>query len=111
MDVEVSVCNGTFVIDLYCKDTDTHHYLDCRSCHMKHIKSSIPYSQTLSLRRICNLDSNFERRAVEMENWFCKRGYKRNFVKSQIERTGRFVIANVYLTMCQFEINQVERLS
>ena len=33
-----------------------HQYLHSTSCHPRHCKSSIAYSQTLKLRRICSID-------------------------------------------------------
>ena len=33
--------------DVYCKETDTHQYLEYKSCHPKHVKMGIPYGQAL----------------------------------------------------------------
>ena len=54
LDVLVSINIGFISTDLYCKPTDTHQYLNGKSCHPSHIKKAIPYSQALRLRRICS---------------------------------------------------------
>ena len=38
---------------LFVKPTDSHSYLDFSSCHPQTIKSSIPWSQFLRMRRNC----------------------------------------------------------
>ena len=72
--------------DLYCKPTDKHQYLLDSSSHPYHTKKSIPYSLALRLRRICSKDDFFDTRSTELERYLTKRGYKNNFVKSQISR-------------------------
>ena len=47
LDVEVILRNNKILTDLYVKKTDTHQYLDFSSCHPRHCKTSIPYSQAL----------------------------------------------------------------
>ena len=42
--------------DLFIKPTDKHQYLHSTSCHPRHCKTSIAYSQALRLRRICSND-------------------------------------------------------
>ena len=49
-------------------------------------KKSIPYSLALRSRRICLKDDFFDTRSTELERYLTKRGYKNNFVKSQISR-------------------------
>ena len=59
LDVKVEIKENRIITDVYCKETDTHQYLDYRSCHPKHVKMGIPYGQALRLRRICELDEVF----------------------------------------------------
>ena len=61
-------------------------YLLHSSSHPYHAKKSIPYSLALRLRRICSKDDFFDTRSTELERYLAKRGYKNNFVKSQISR-------------------------
>ena len=52
LDVEVIKKGNQLVVDLYIKPTDNHQYLHASSCHVFHVKKSIPYSQGLRLNRI-----------------------------------------------------------
>ena len=86
LDVKILLENGKIETDLYCKPTDKHQYLLHSSSHPYHTKKSIPYSLALRLRRICSKDEFFDTRSSELERYLTKRGYKNNFVKSQISR-------------------------
>ena len=86
LDVKILLENGKIETDLYCKPTDKHQYLLHSSSHPYHTKKSIPYSLALRLRRICSKDEVFDARSTELERYLTKRGYKNNFVKSQISR-------------------------
>ena len=86
LDVKILLENGKIETDLYCKPTDKHQYLLHSSSHPCHTKKSIPYSLALRLRRICSKDEFFDTRSSELERYLTKRGYKNNFVKSQISR-------------------------
>ena len=50
----------------YVKPTDKHQYLRMDSCHPKHCKASIPFSQALRLRRICSKDCVYRQRTCEL---------------------------------------------
>ena len=50
----VKIKEGKIITDLYCKPTDGDQYLHYDSCLTDHIKSSIIFSQTLSLKRKCS---------------------------------------------------------
>lgn len=47
LDVLVSLSDGEIGTDVYSKLTDTHQYLDDKSCHPEHVKRGIPYGQAL----------------------------------------------------------------
>ena len=61
LDVEVIKKENQLVPDLYIKPTNTHLYLHASSCHVFYSKKSIPYSQALSLNRICSENSFFNK--------------------------------------------------
>ena len=42
LDVKVKIMDNKIITDVYSKETDTHQYLDHRSCHPKHVKMGIP---------------------------------------------------------------------
>ena len=86
LDVKILLENGKIENDLYWKPTDKHQYLLPSSSHPYHTKKSILLSLALRLRRICSKDDFFDTRSTELERYLTKRGYKNNFVKSQISR-------------------------
>ena len=72
--------------DLYTKPTDTHSYLRFGSCHPPHIKTGLPYSQFLRLRRICSDIKAFYTHALKMARDFCSRGYPQNLIMEALLR-------------------------
>ena len=54
LDVSVSRKGRALETDLYCKSTDTHHYLQKSSCHPRLVRKAIPYGQALRIRRSCS---------------------------------------------------------
>ena len=57
LDVLVSIKDNRISTDVYCKPTDTHQYLDSKSCHPSHVKKGIPYGQApkFSIKDLRNL--------------------------------------------------------
>ena len=75
LDTTVKIVDGRIVTDLYVKPTDTHQYLAANSCHPRHCKEAIPYSQALRMRRICcSLDEAFNKRITELKEHLTRRG-------------------------------------
>ena len=89
LDVQVINDNGKISMDLYSKPTDTHQYLNWTSYHPRHIKTSIPYSLALRLRRICSNNQFFEKRACELQNVLLDCGYKNKLIKECIMKARR----------------------
>ena len=50
LDILLIKEGAKIMTDLYCKETDTHQYLDFRCCHPSHSKRNIPFNMA---RRIC----------------------------------------------------------
>jgi hypothetical protein len=73
-------------MDLYSKPTDTHQYLHSSSCHPRHCKTGIAYSQALRLRRICSNDSDFHRHTRVLANNLVARGYSSRQVNKSIAK-------------------------
>ena len=82
--VTVSRVGDRLKTDLYSKATDTHQFLEFSSCHPYHTKRSIPYSQTLRLRRICSEDRDFYKRIKELKGYLKARGYDMSMVEKQV---------------------------
>ena len=86
LDTRVSLKNGSLTTALYVKPTDTHQYLAANSCHPRHCKTAIPFSQALRMRRICSSDEDFLKRTSELKTHLAHRGYVPSFVQEQINR-------------------------
>ena len=89
LDVTVINESGMLETDLFVKPTDSRQYLHHASCHPNACKNGIPFAQALRLRRICSKPCFFEKRANDLCVYLTERGYKRNFVESQIETARR----------------------
>lgn len=75
LDVNVSIENGQFATNLFCKPTDCHQYLHYQSCHPHHTKSSTVYSQGLRVRKVCSNEKDFADNIESLKQWFLCRGY------------------------------------
>lgn len=86
LDTTVILEGRTIHTDLYTKPTDTHQYLSPESCHPRHCTTSIPYSQSLRLKRICSRNEDFQERTNELKQHLMARGYGELAVEQQIRR-------------------------
>ena len=84
LDVQVIKSGNELITDLYIKPTDTRQYLHATSCHVYHSKTSIPYSQTLRLNRICSTSDFFDKRGNQLEAWLMEIGYTEKLVRKQV---------------------------
>lgn len=106
LDTTVFLDGNTLYTDLYTKPTDTHQYLSPDSCHPRHCTTSIPYSQSLRLRRICSRDGDFEHRALELKGHLLCRGYKETTVDLQIQRAANIPRAQALLPNPRDRLNR-----
>ena len=86
LDTCVMLKDGCLTTDLHQKTTDTHQYLSFQSCHPRHCKLAIPYSQALRIRRICSSDIQFAQHTHKLKSHLSCRGYNPSFVQRQIDR-------------------------
>ena len=86
LDTRVLLENEQLTMDLHVKPTDTHQYLAANSCHPRHCKEAIPFSQALRMCRICSTNDDFKKRSLELKSHLLHRGYKPSFVQDQIDR-------------------------
>ena len=68
-------CTNKLETDLYQKPTDRNNYLHYTSAHPVKSKDSIPYSQFLTIKRICTNDEDSERHIKRNTTNFMERGY------------------------------------
>jgi hypothetical protein len=77
-------CNMT--ADLYSKPTDKHQYLSPSSCHPKHCFKSIPFSQAISLKRICSTIETTKQRLGDLRHHLKRRGYNDKVIEMLLGR-------------------------
>ncbi|CAN7944232.1 unnamed protein product [Ixodes hexagonus] len=61
-------------------------YLHFNSCHPRHCKTSLPYSQAHRFRRICSNSNDFEQNALELKRVLTQQKYPTNVVDDAIGR-------------------------
>ena len=85
-DCDVIKENNKLKTDVYQKPTDCHPYLDYTLAHPSHFTTSIPYSQALRLRCICDDQETLKKRIWQYTDYFVACGYRRSFVKKEMEK-------------------------
>ena len=80
LDVTINKSPQGISTDVYCKPTDTHQYLLSDSCHPKHCKEAIAYSQALRIIRICSTDTLYMKRSSELRQHLVSRGHSKRRV-------------------------------
>ncbi|XP_041472560.1 uncharacterized protein LOC121421825 [Lytechinus variegatus] len=86
LDVTVQKKPNGITTTLYTKPTDTHQYLHSPSCHPRHCKTGIAYSQALRLRRICSEDPDFSFHTRNLQKHLCARGHGARAVQLAINK-------------------------
>ena len=86
LDIKLKLQDGFLCSDLYTKPTDRKAYLPYSSCHPRHCKDNIPFSQFLRVRRLCSLQEDFTLRCNEIAEAFTRRGYKPSVLTSAMEK-------------------------
>ena len=84
LDILIIKEDSKIITDLYSKPTDTHQYLDFRSCHPSHTKRNIPFNLA---RRICTIvkDLNLrDKRLKELEIYLLRQNYPKNLIMNGI---------------------------
>ena len=84
LDTWVYIKNGRVERDLHVKPTSKHQYLHTKSCHPKHCKIAIPFSQALRIKRICPERENLLLRTNQLKHHLSKRGYSDQLLGSEI---------------------------
>ncbi len=85
IDVQIDQTNN-IQTDVFYKVTDTHQYLDFRSCHPRHTKNNIPFNLA---RRICTITSQETtrlKRLLELKNILIQRNYPPQLIENGIQK-------------------------
>ncbi len=86
LDVLITARDGRISTGVYRKPTDSNQFIHWTSAHPTHLKSSIPYSQLLRVRRICSEEEEFTKEATSMLARFRDRGFPEPVLQSALSR-------------------------
>ena len=75
LDIKATLTHTGVRTSVHYKPTDSHAFLLYQSSHPRKCRDSIPYSQLLRLRRLCQDDHDFIDRSNEMLDFFRARNY------------------------------------
>lgn len=89
LDVTVSLRNGNLLTKLYQKPTDRQQYLHFNSSHLKHCKSSIPYSQAVRFKRICSEQADFSASCDKLRVSLLKQKYPAQIIDDAVARADK----------------------
>ena len=76
---------------MFGKKKDLQIFPNVNSEHPKSLKSSIPYSQALRIKRICSTKKGFDHHPGELKERFLKQGYDQKLVDEQLEKVDKLV--------------------
>lgn len=94
LDVVIKINKGRIIADLCCKPTNGHQFLHHDSYHADHLKRSITFSQTLSLKRVCSEKNGLNVHVWDLKIWFRKQGYPGNLIMDQVEKVLRLTLSD-----------------
>ena len=86
MDVLVKKHENSLHTEVFKKETDRNTFLQFNSFHSPALKRSLPYSQLLRMKRICNSDASFEFHAKNLCVNFKERGYGEALLENHLNR-------------------------
>ena len=86
LDISVSIGPVSLSTSVYYKPTDSHSFLLYSSSHPRSCRDSLPFSQLLRLRRLCQEDSDFLQHAHDMLDFFRRRAYPEDVLLSALGR-------------------------
>ncbi|GFS12953.1 hypothetical protein ElyMa_004871800 [Elysia marginata] len=75
LHIKISIRDRFLHSSVYYKPTDSHTYLTYTSSHPHSCKRSIPFSQMLRLRRLCQDYIDFREQCLSMRDFFVSCGY------------------------------------
>lgn len=86
LDVTLQLTDGKLSTKLYHKPTDRQQYLHFKSSHVKHCKSSIPYSQAVRFKRICSNHADFAASCEKLRVALLKQQYPSQMINDAVTR-------------------------
>ena len=95
LDIRIIKRENIIITDLFCKETDTHQYLDFRSCHPSHTKRNIPFNMA---RRICTIVIEPHLRIKRLEElcvYLKRQKYPEPLIKAGIDQAKQIPITEL----------------
>lgn len=95
LDILVKIDQNKVITDIFYKKTDTHQYLNFKSCHPSHTKRNIPYTMA---RRICAivLDNSLRtKRLEELKSFLQNQNYPIKLIEDGIKRANALSITEL----------------
>lgn len=86
LDVHIRIEDGALVTSVYRKPTDRQRYLHFKSCHPRHCKTSIPYSQAHRFKRICSRSEDFQKNTARMREVLLHQEYPPAIIDDAIKK-------------------------
>ena len=68
------------------KSSERQNFLNAKLEHLYSLKKSIPFSQTLRIRRICSTFQEYHSHSRKLIEQFVNKGYKKDVVIQQIQK-------------------------
>ena len=91
LDTEIYIKNNKLHTKIFRKKTDHQTFLNINSEHPKLLKSSVPYTQTLRIKKICSTKKDFDHHSRELKERFLKQGYEQKLVDEQLEKVDKLL--------------------
>ena len=86
LDVLVILNEGKISTDIYFKPTDTHMYLNFKSCHPKSCKVNIPFCLASRIVTIVSDRSQQEVRLNQLKGFLRQQGYPDSLIRNGITK-------------------------
>ena len=86
LDICVSIGSTSLTTSVHYKPTASHSFLLYTSSHPRSCRHSLPFSQLLRLRRLCQDDVDFQVQAHKMLDFFRRRLYPEDILSSALQR-------------------------
>ena len=98
LDITVNLKDGQVTTDIYYKNTDTHQYLNFKSCHPSHTKRNIPYCLARKICTVIEDKSLREERLDELKNFLILQKYPLTLIQNGIDRAKQIPIQTLRAT-------------
>ena len=86
LDTEVYIKNNKLYVKTHRKKTDRQTFLNINNEHPKFLKTSIPHSQALKIKRICSKTTDFEYHLPELKERLVNQGYNEKYINQQFSK-------------------------